>query len=76
MGWNCFHLYMHDGCVPGYVCNATSGQCILGAEGEGDTKANCEEDCFIVPPPADKFSCNATTLQCEKATQGTTDEDS
>ena len=22
-GWSCFHLYMHDGCIAGYVCNHT-----------------------------------------------------
>ena len=74
-GWDCFHLYMHDGCVAGYVCDSEKGQCVLGNEGEGDTYANCEEDCSITPPPADQYACNATTLTCEVSTSGTTDQD-
>lgn len=77
-GWTCFHLYMHDGCVAGYVCNHTSGQCMLGAPGTGDTKSNCEFTCLPpappAPPPPPRYTCNATTFTCEISPSGKTDK--
>lgn len=66
-GWDCFHLYMHDGCIQGYTCNQTKGQCELAAPGQGDTKDNCERSCNP-PSPApshDTYTCNVTTFTCE-----------
>jgi hypothetical protein len=67
-GWLCPDLYMKTGCVAGYVCNHTTGQCNLGPPGEGGHKDKCEESCHPpAPPPPPQFVCNATTLQCEQA---------
>jgi len=65
-GWDCFHLYMHDGCIAGYVCDQVQGKCILSAPGMGDTLANCEKKCGAKPQPHDKsYVCNTTTAKCE-----------
>lgn len=75
-GWACFHLYMHDGCVAGYVCNHTSGQCHLGEPGQGDTKGNCQIGCHPpAPPPPPQYTCNVTSFQCEASTDGHTTKD-
>jgi len=71
-GWNCFNLYMHDGCVAGYVCNSTTGTCDLGAAGQGDTEANCELACSTDPPPDDQYSCDLSTFTCVKDESGGT----
>lgn len=73
-GWTCFHYYMHDGCVAGYVCNHTVGQCQLGKPGEGDTKANCQKTCTSTPPPPSptpQYICNVSTFTCEESPSGT-----
>lgn len=72
-GWDCFHLYMHDGCVAGYICDSSKGQCVLADEGQGDTLANCEASCDV-DPEQDYFTCNVTTLQCVNASAGMTEE--
>jgi hypothetical protein len=69
-GWNCFNLYMHEGCVAGYVCDTSSGQCVLGAAGEGDTLANCEETCSTDPPPDNQYTCDTATFTCVESTNG------
>jgi len=75
-GWSCFHLYMHDGCIAGYVCNQTSGQCMLGEPGTGDTKENCQLKCHPpAPPPPPQYICNVTTFTCEASTDGKTTKD-
>lgn len=64
-GWVCYHLYMHDGCVAGYVCDEHEGQCILGEPGTGDEKEVCEEKCG-----SDKYVCDATTNTCVRGATG------
>jgi hypothetical protein len=65
-GWYCSHLYMHDGCIPGYICNHVTGQCQLTEPGQGDTKEHCELTCTAHPQPnVTSYSCNATTFKCE-----------
>jgi hypothetical protein len=63
-GWNCFNLYMHDGCVQGYICDTSSGQCVLADPGEGDTLDNCEATCSEDPPPTDTYKCDVETFTC------------
>ena len=69
-GWYCDHLYMHDGCVAGYVCDSSAGQCVLTDPGEGDTLDNCNADCSKDPEPETKYACDVTTFQCVNATSG------
>lgn len=69
-GWYCDHLYMHDGCVPGYVCDTSQGQCVLTNPGEGDTLSNCEESCDKDPEPEQKYTCDTTSFMCVNATSG------
>lgn len=66
-GWNCFNLYMHDGCVAGYVCDTVAGQCVLGAAGQGDSLTNCEESCSK-DVQTDTYECDAETFTCVQAT--------
>lgn len=74
-GWNCFNLYMHDGCVAGYICDQSSGQCVLAEPGQGDSQANCEASCSLVPPPEDQYKCNVETFTCEVSTTGNAEDD-
>ncbi|KAL1515870.1 hypothetical protein AB1Y20_002485 [Prymnesium parvum] len=75
-GWACFHLYMHDGCIAGYVCDHEDGQCKLGPPGTGDTKENCQIKCHPpAPPPPPQYACNITTFTCEVAPEGKTSKD-
>jgi len=62
---------MHDGCVAGYVCDTATGTCKLGNVGEGDTLANCEEDCSLDPPPENQYTCDVETFTCVEDTTGT-----
>lgn len=67
-GWLCPDLYMKSGCVAGYVCNHTTGQCALGPPGEGGHLDKCKAECKPpAPPPPPQYVCNTTTLTCEKA---------
>lgn len=67
-GWLCPDLYMKEGCIAGYVCNQTLGQCQIGKPGEGGHLDKCKETCHPpAPPPPPQFVCNVTTLMCEKA---------
>jgi len=67
-GWICFNLYMHDGCVAGYVCDSVAGQCIQAAAGQGDTLTNCESTCTANPVTDTTYECDATTFTCVEAT--------
>jgi hypothetical protein len=62
---------MHDGCVPGYICDSSSGQCVMTDAGEGDTQANCEATCSENPPPDDQYTCDVETFTCVLDTTGT-----
>jgi len=67
-GWLCPDLYMKTGCVAGYICNHTTGQCAIGPPGEGGHLDKCKETCRPpAPPPPPQFVCNMTTLKCEQA---------
>jgi hypothetical protein len=59
---------MHDGCVAGYVCDSSNGQCVLANPGQGDTLDNCEASCSVDPPPADTYTCDVTTFTCVQST--------
>lgn len=72
-GWYCNNLYMHDGCVAGYVCDTSAGQCVLGNQGEGDTYDDCMTDCNKDPTPEQKYTCDTTSFQCVNATSGGSD---
>lgn len=66
-GWLCPDLYMKTGCVAGYVCNHTTGQCMVGKPGEGGHLDKCKAECRPpAPPPPPQFVCNVTTLRCEE----------
>jgi hypothetical protein len=66
-GWVCENLYMHDGCVAGYVCNTTTGTCDLADPGQGDTLAHCEESCSVDPPPEKTYKCDVENFTCVEA---------
>eukprot|EP00747_Dinoflagellata_sp_TGD_P082614 gnl/TRDRNA2_/TRDRNA2_161757_c1_seq2.p1 gnl/TRDRNA2_/TRDRNA2_161757_c1~~gnl/TRDRNA2_/TRDRNA2_161757_c1_seq2.p1 ORF type:complete len:252 (-),score=49.40 gnl/TRDRNA2_/TRDRNA2_161757_c1_seq2:75-830(-) len=73
-GWDCFHLYMHDGCIAGYVCDEAKGQCKLSAPGTGDTLANCQKQCGK-HPKTEAYVCNSKTLKCEKGIGGSSEKE-
>ena len=68
-GWHCNGVYSTQTCQQGYICNSTSGQCILAPPGQGDTLANCEAQCTITPPgPTNLSVCvivTPTVQQCQ-----------
>lgn len=63
-GWRCNNLYSHDGCLAGYVCDTTAGQCKMAEPGEGDTLENCEASCSKDPIPEDTYECDEETFMC------------
>ena len=73
-GWDCFNLYMHDGCVQGYTCDTSAGKCILAPPGKGDTRGNCEKTCKPPPPPGPpppkQYECDAHNLTCVEVPSG------
>jgi hypothetical protein len=65
--WTCNNLYQTKQCVRGYTCDATKGQCVLAAPGEGDTKAHCEAGCKV----EQYFKCDWATGTCSKCSNAT-----
>ena len=60
--WTCNNLYQTKQCIRGYKCDATNGQCVLAAPGEGDTLKNCEAGCKVEK----YYKCDWSSGQCSE----------
>lgn len=65
----CNAVYSTEVCEAGYVCNAASGTCSLGAPGTGTTQAQCEQACHSNTQKV--YLCNPSTKQCSAVPPGT-----
>lgn len=76
--WHCNGVYSTQTCEQGYICNATSGQCMLAPPGQGDTLANCQAQCHKTPPPPTNLSIcvivSPTVQQCQACTDYCTND--
>ena len=65
--WTCNNLYQTKQCIRGYKCDATNGQCVLAAPGEGDTLKNCEAGCKVEK----YYKCDWSSGQCSECKNAT-----
>lgn len=64
----CNGIYSTEQCVAGYVCNETDFTCVLGQEGQGNTKSACEANCTN---EGQVYLCNKTVKKCYEVPRGT-----